>query len=98
MIRVKVKLAIPSLVQDVLFKTELELVELLDVPFEDVQSALAVISAKVCPPCHSVCFSTFLACGWALLSIFLFCVFFGSTNGLKYMWFKCVAEVGIFHS
>ncbi|KAG0614936.1 hypothetical protein M758_5G002000 [Ceratodon purpureus] len=40
--------------KDALFKTELELVELLDMPFEEVQSALAIISAKVCPPCHSV--------------------------------------------
>jgi hypothetical protein len=55
----EMKLAVPFSVQDALFKTELELVELLDVPFEEVQSALAVISAKVCPPCHSVWFSTF---------------------------------------
>lgn len=40
--------------KEALFKTELELVELLDVPFGEVQSALAIISAKVCPPCHSV--------------------------------------------
>lgn len=45
--------------QDVLFKTEWELVDLLDVPFEEVQSLLAIISAKVCPPCHSVWLTPF---------------------------------------
>ncbi|CAM6045810.1 unnamed protein product [Sphagnum compactum] len=40
--------------KDVLCKTELELMELLDVPMEALLSAVAFISQKVCPPCHSV--------------------------------------------
>jgi hypothetical protein len=43
-----------SWLQDALCKTQLELVELLDVPFEAVSSAVAVISEKVCPPVHTV--------------------------------------------
>lgn len=53
--------------QDALFKTELELVELLDVPFEEIQSALANISTKVCPPCHSVWLATFPSPGCIII-------------------------------
>ena len=54
-------------IQEALYKTELELVELLDVPIKEVQSALAIISAKLCPPCHSVWLTTFLASGCIIL-------------------------------
>jgi hypothetical protein len=82
----EMKLAVPFSVQDALFKTELELVELLDVPFEEVQSALAIISAKVCPPCHSVRFLTFSSF-WGGCCLPVVC-FFDSTNGLNLVRFK----------
>lgn len=47
-----------SMMQDALCRTELELMELLDVSLDAVSAAVVHISQHAAPPCHTVRFST----------------------------------------
>lgn len=52
--------------------TDFELMELLDVGMAEVTSAMAHISEVVCPPCQTVCTSSFIFLDLLLLPLFQF--------------------------
>lgn len=58
--------------QDALSLTDFELMELLDVGMAEVTSAMAHISEVVCPPCQTVCTSSFIFLDLLLLPLFQF--------------------------
>lgn len=63
------KLRINSLLQDALYLTEFELTELLDVGSAEVTTAVARISAIVCPPYNSLIFCSIYAVGSVLSTV-----------------------------